>query len=113
MGFRYGVNVSPSWTDLELLLRTLARVHARPLLLSMPIAGEFYDHAGVSRSAREDYYTKLRALVQRYHFALVEFKSHDEDPAFLLRYQSHLTAKGWMFYNRALDDFFNERVPRT
>jgi D-alanine transfer protein len=113
VGFRYGVSVSPTWTDLELLLRTLARVHARPLLLSMPIAGEFYDHAGVSQSAREDYYTKLRALVQRYHFVLVEFKSHDEDPAFLLRYQSHLTAKGWMFYNRALDDFFNERVPRT
>src|SRR5437667_5364992 len=113
VGFRYGVNGSQSSTDLELLLRTLARVHARPLLLSMPIAGEFYDHAGVSRSAREDYYTKLRALVQRYHFALVEFKAHDEDPAFLLRYQSHLTAKGWMFYNRALDDFFNERVPRT
>ena len=113
VGFRYGVNVSPSWTDLELLLRTLARVHARPLLLSMPIAGEFYDHAGVSRSAREDYYAKLRALVQRYHFALVEFEGHDEDPAFLIRHQSHLTAKGWMFYNRALDDFFNGRVPRT
>jgi D-alanine transfer protein len=112
VGFRYGVSVSPGWIDLELLLRTLARIHARPLLLSMPIAGEFYDHAGISRSAREDYYTKLRALVQRYHFALVEFKAHDEDPAFLLRHQSHLTAKGWIFYNRALDDFFNERVSR-
>ena len=113
VGFRYGVNASPSWTDLELLLRTLARVHARPLLLSMPIAGDFYDHAGVSRTAREDYYTKLRTLVQRYHFALVEFEAHDEDPAFLLLHRSHLTVKGWMFYNRALDDFFNERVPRT
>ena len=113
VAFRNAMNESPTWTDLELLLRTLARVHARPLLLSMPIAGEFYDHAGVSRSAREDYYAKLRALVQRYHFALVEFEGHDEDPAFLIRHQSHLTAKGWMFYNRALDDFFNGRVPRT
>jgi D-alanine transfer protein len=113
VAFRNGVHQSPSWTDLELLLRTLEKVHARPLLLSMPIAGEFYDHAGVSRSAREDYYTRLRALVQRYHFAVVEFEGHDEDPAFLLRHQSHLTAKGWMFYNRALDDFFNGRVPRT
>jgi D-alanine transfer protein len=113
VGFRYGLNVSPSWIDLELLLRILARVHARPLLLSMPMAGEFYDHAGISRSAREDYYTKLGTLVQRYHFAVVEFEAHDEDSAFLLRHQSHLTAKGWMFYNRALDDFFNERVPRT
>jgi len=51
--------------------------------------------------------------VQRYHFALVEFEAHDEDSAFLLRHQSHLTAKGWIFYNRALDDFFNGRVPRT
>ena len=112
-GFRHDLNASPGWIDLELLLRILARVHARPLLLSMPMAGEFYDHAGISRAAREDYYTKLRTLVQRYHFAVLEFKAHDEDPAFLLRHQSHLTAKGWMFYNRALDDFFNERVPRT
>jgi D-alanine transfer protein len=111
--FRDGINKSPNWTDLELLLRILTGVHARPLLLSMPIGGEFYDHAGVSRSAREDYYTKLRALVQRYHFAVVEFEGHDEDPVFLLRHQSHLTAKGWMFYNRALDDFFHGRVPRS
>src|SRR6266567_4047498 len=113
LGFRYGVNVSPSWTDLELLLRTLASIQARPLVLSMPIAGDFYNHAGVSRSAREDYYTKLRALVEQYHFALVEFEEHDEDPAFLIRHQSHLTAKGWTYYDRALDDFFNGRLPRS
>ena len=111
--FRSGINASPTWIDLELLLRTLASVHARPLILSMPIAGDFYDHAGVSRSAREDYYTKLRALVQRYHFAVVEFEGHDEDPAFLIRHQSHLTAKGWVYYDRALDDFFHGRTPRS
>ena len=99
--------------SLLLLLRTLASVHARPLLLSMPIAGRFYDQIGISHASRETYYKKLRTLAHRYHFALIEFKGHDEDPAFLLRYQSHLTAKGWMFYNRALDDFFNDRVPRT
>jgi D-alanine transfer protein len=113
VSFRIRMDVAPGWTDLELLLRALARVHARPLVLSMPMAGQFYDHAGVSRSAREDYYIKLRALVQRYHFPLVEFKEHDEDSAFLLRHQSHLTAKGWTYYDRALDDFFNGRVPRS
>src|SRR5438034_44555 len=87
-GFQSAVNASPTWIDLELLLRALADVHARPLLLSMPIAGDFYDHAGVSRSARDAYYTKLRALVQRYHFPVAEFEEHDEDPAFLIRHQS-------------------------
>ena len=110
--FQKSMNASQGWTDLELLLRTLARVHARPLLLSMPIAGDLYDQKGVSRSARENYYARLRALVLRYHFALVEFEGHDEDPVFLYRHQSHMTAKGWVYYNRALDDFFHGLVPR-
>jgi len=113
LGFRKGIETSLSWVDLELLLRSLARVHAQPLILSMPIGGDFYDHAGVSRSAREDYYAKLRALVQRYHFAVIEFEEHDKDPGFLIRHQSHLTAKGWVYYDRALDDFFHGRMPRS
>jgi len=111
--FRERMNTSTAWVDLELLLRTLASVHASALLLSMPIAGDLYDQEGVSRSAREDYYIKLSALVQRYHFRLVEFKEHDEDPGFLYRHQSHLTAKGWIYYDRALDDFFHGRAPRS
>ena len=39
--FRSNINASPGWKDLELLLRTLARVHARALILSMPISGNF------------------------------------------------------------------------
>ena len=111
--FRRRMDTSAAWIDLDLLLRTLARVHASPLLFTMPIAGDLYDRKGVSRSAREDYYSKLRALVQRYHFRLVEFEGHDEDPEFLYRHQSHLTAKGWIYYDRALDDFFHGRTPRS
>jgi D-alanine transfer protein len=107
------MNASPGWIDLELLLRTLTRVHAHPLLLSMPLASDFYDQKGISRSARENYYVKLRELVQRYHFPLVEFEEHDEDPAFLYHQQSHLSAKGWIYYDRALDDFFHGRAPRS
>jgi len=113
VAFQKRMNESAGWVDLELLLRTLARVHARPLLLSMPIAGDVYDQQGISRLAREKFYAKLRALVQRYHFPLVEFEEHDEDPTFLYHHQSHLTAKGWIYYDRALDDFFHGRVPRT
>jgi D-alanine transfer protein len=111
--FQNAMNASPGWINLELLLRTLARVQAQPLVLSMPIPGDFYDQKGVSRSAREDYYVKLRALVRSYHFPLVEFKRHDEDPAFLYLHKSHLTAKGWIYYDRALDDFYHGRLPRS
>ena len=112
IGFLKGVKESPTWIDLDLLLRCLATVHARPLILSMPLAGDFYDHAGISRSARDEFYRKLPALVQQYHFPVIEFQEHDEDPAFLIRHQSHLTGKGWTYYNRALDDFFHDRLPQ-
>jgi len=112
VGFLSGVTGSPTWIDLDLLLRCLATVHARPLILSMPLGGDFYDHAGVSRSARNEFYRKLPALVEQYQFPVVEFEEHDEDAAFLIRHQSHLTAKGWAYYDRALDDFFHGRLPR-
>jgi D-alanine transfer protein len=111
--FRNDLNASPGWADLQLLLRELAKVRARALILSMPIPGDLYDHLGISRSAREDYYSKLRVLVSQYHFPVVEFEAHDSDSAFLIRHQSHLTAKGWMYYDRALDDFFHRRIPRS
>jgi D-alanine transfer protein len=113
MAFRTHMYEGQGWVELELLLRTLATVHARPLLLSMPIDGRFYGERGISRSARDSYYKRLSALAQRYHFALIEFKGHDEDPAFLYLHKSHLTAKGWIYYDRALDDFFHGRAPRS
>ena len=112
VGFLTGVEKSPTWIDLDLLLRCLATVHARPLILSMPLGGHFYDHAGISRSARDEFYRKLPALVERYHFPAIEFQEHDEDAAFLIRGEPHLTAKGWAYYDRALDDFFHDRLPR-
>jgi D-alanine transfer protein len=115
--FRLQMNVGLGWTDLELLLRALAEIHAQPLILSMPMDGRFYDQIGVSRSARESYYQKIRTIVQRYNFAVVEFEGHDEDPAFFHPYMQpvpsrHLTAQSWMLYNRALDDFFHDRTPK-
>jgi D-alanine transfer protein len=113
VGFLTGIKTSPAWLDLDLLLRCLVSVHARPLILSMPLGGNFYDQAGVSRSARNEFYRKLLARVEQYHFPVVEFQEHDEDPAFLIEHQSHLTAKGWAYYDRVLDDFFHGRLPQT
>jgi D-alanine transfer protein len=109
--FRNRINAAPEWGDLELLLRALAKVHARPLLLSMPMDGRFYDQVGCSRLARENYYERMRALARRYNFELIEFEDHDEDPAFLDAQHTHLTQEGWLFFDRALDDFFHGRAP--
>jgi D-alanine transfer protein len=106
--FRARVASAGEWTDLELLFRTLTKLRARPLILSMPIDPTYYAARGVSRSAREVYYDRLRELAWRYHFPLVEFEDHDADPTFLIAHREHPTPKGWMYYNRALDNFFHK-----
>ncbi len=73
----------------------------------MPM-GAIYNAGGVSRSARQVYYDRMRELAQRYHFPLMQFEEHDADPTFLLARREHPSSKGWMYYNRALDDFFHK-----
>jgi D-alanine transfer protein len=104
--FRARVATADEWIDLELLFRTLTELGARPLILSMPI--DDYVAPGVSRSAHEVYYDRMRELARRYHFPLVEFEDHDADPTFLIARREHPTPKGWMYYNRALDNFFHK-----
>ena len=104
--FRARVATASEWTDLELLFRTLTELRAQPLILSMPI--DAYTAPGVSRSAHEVYYDRMRELARGYHFPLVEFEDHDADPMFLIARREHPTTKGWMYYNRALDNFFHK-----
>jgi D-alanine transfer protein len=104
--FRTRIAAATEWTDLELLFRTLTEIKAEPLILSMPI--DAYAARGISRSTREVYYERMRELAQRYHFPVVEFEQHDADPTFLIAHREHPTPRGWMVYNRALDDFFRK-----
>jgi D-alanine transfer protein len=104
--FRSRIAAASEWTDLELLFRTLAELKADPLILSMPIDADAA--RGVSRSAREVYYERMRELAQRYHVPVVEFEQYDADPGFLIAHREHPTPRGWMVYNRALDDFFRK-----
>jgi len=104
--FRAQITATSEWADLELLFRTLAELKAEPLILSMPI--DAYAARGVSRSAREVYYDRMREFAQRYRFPVIEFEQHDADPAFLFAHREHPTPRGWMVYNRALDDFFRK-----
>jgi D-alanine transfer protein len=104
--FRARVATASEWIDLELLFRTVTELRARALILSMPI--DTYVARGVSRSAREVYYDRLRDLTRRYDLPVIEFEDHDADPTFLIAHREHPTPKGWMYYNQALDNFFHK-----
>ena len=97
------------WTDLELLLRTFRELGAEPLLLSMPVEDIRLEVYGVSPEARTAYLRRLDELTSRYEVSLLDFREHSKDPAFLVDFLDHLSPQGWMYYNKALDDFYHQR----
>jgi poly-D-alanine transfer protein DltD len=103
------VQSATGWGDLELLLRGLRDLGAEPLILSAPMKGPYYDYWGVSAQARRAYYRKLRDLAQTYGAQMPDFSDHDLDRYFVVDYRSHLSPKGWAYYDQALDRFFHER----
>ncbi|HEY0790127.1 MAG TPA: D-alanyl-lipoteichoic acid biosynthesis protein DltD [Chthoniobacterales bacterium] len=108
--FLSGEQGAHEWIDFGLLLRGLDELGARPLLLSMPIDGSYFDRFGVGRPLRDVYYKQVRALARAHHVPLVTFEEHDEDGAFLAGHHDHLSDKGWLYYDQALDDFFHDRL---
>lgn len=100
---------SREWEDLELLLRGLQQLGAKPMLLSMPINGAYFDRARISAKARAAYYDRIEALADRYGVPLADFRDHDEDPAFLADTHDHLSAKGWLYFDAAIDAFYHDR----
>jgi D-alanine transfer protein len=93
------------WTDLDLLLRGLTELGAQPLVLSQPIPGEYYNYIGISQQARTEYYTRLRGVASRYAVPVVDFADRDNDIYFVTDPNSHLSRKGWVYYDQALDAF--------
>ncbi len=102
---------SNEWTDLELTLRILNELGARPLILSIPFQGPYLEFTGVSFEARDKgYYRPVRELAGSYGIPLVDFADHDGDKYFSIDAGGHLSAKGWAHYAQALDRYYHDAL---
>jgi D-alanine transfer protein len=100
---------SAEWTDLDLLLQAIRELGGEPLLLSLPIKGPYDDFIGIPYAARAMYYERLQDLARSRGVRAVDFSDHDSDASFTSDVGLHLSDRGWVYYDRALDDFFHGR----
>ena len=103
------ISKAKEWTDLELLLRTLRELGAKPLLLAMPVENLRLDAYGVSSEARTAYRERLHQLTSRYDVRLVDFQEHELHDTFMGDFSDHLSPEGWLYYSKTLDDFYHDR----
>ena len=97
---------SGEWGDLSLLLTELRGLGAKPLIVTTPWDGFFYDYRGVSAAARAQYYKMLAQVGQAYGVPVVSFGDHEYDKLFFLDV-GHPSMKGWVYYDQALDAFYH------
>jgi D-alanine transfer protein len=64
---------------------------------------------GVSDKARVAYTHRLEDLAHQYEVPLLDFRDHEKNPDFLVDFLDHLSPQGWMYYNKALDEFYHAR----
>jgi hypothetical protein len=103
------IDPSREWTDFTIMLDTLVKLGAKPLVISIPMDGTFYDKHKVGRSTRDHYYVRLREICEKRGVPVEEFLDHDRDPGFIVGSTSHPTKKGWLYINKVLDAFFHDR----
>jgi D-alanine transfer protein len=108
--FRLGLERSDEWTDFRLLLRTCRELGAKPLFLCMPLEDIRLEVYGLEKEARLAFVQRLQSMAGEFNYPLMLFREHETDPAFLFDFQDHLSGEGWLFYNKALDDFFHGRI---
>lgn len=100
---------SEEWSDLALLLRVAAELGARPLLLAIPMQAPFHDHLGVPAAVRDAQRQRLRALAAAHGATLADFADVAAALPFTTDGTAHLSAAGWVRYDRALDAFAHGR----
>ncbi len=102
---------SDEWSHLDLLLRTMRELGVKPLIISIPINATSFAKAGVKPADRELYYAMLRDKLRPYHFPFATFEKHETDPGFFNDEMGHPSAKGWMFFNCLINQFYHDKLP--
>jgi hypothetical protein len=100
---------SPQWSDLRLAVAVLRELGATPLVITIPLPGFFDDNTAFSRPVRSGYYDRWERTVERTAVPWLDFRDDDEDPFFVTDTGGHLSPRGWIFADRALDMFWHDQ----
>ncbi|HEY9153372.1 MAG TPA: D-alanyl-lipoteichoic acid biosynthesis protein DltD [Anaerolineales bacterium] len=106
-GFLRFLQSAEEWQDFKILLDVLQELGAKPLILSRPINGRYWEAVGVSGQAQDAFYTKLHAVVDPYHMTLVDYQQYTNEIYFSIDSVSHTSRYGWVYVDKTLNQFFH------
>ncbi len=99
---------SDEWENLALLADALREIGADAVFISQPLNGIYHDLGGLSAAARRGYYDRLSEVIRPSGYPLLDFSDHEQDKYFF-NDANHPSAKAWIYYDHAIDDFYHRR----
>ncbi|MFJ3389182.1 MULTISPECIES: D-alanyl-lipoteichoic acid biosynthesis protein DltD [unclassified Lysinibacillus] len=109
-GFRKSEDytTSPEYEDLQLVIDILKDAGAKPLFISIPVNGHWYDYTEYPADRRDKYYAKMNQILTDNGVPFVDFSSHDYDPYFIMD-TIHIAWKGWVYLDQELDKYWAQK----
>lgn len=99
-------DVSPEYLDLCCLLEICRQKSMEVLFVHVPMNGKWNDYTGFSAERRENYYEKVRMIVEEFdNVTLLDLTDFEYEPYFLCD-TMHLGWKGWLEVDRAIIEFY-------
>ena len=96
------------WSDFECFLHVCKEAGLEPLVVILPMHGQWYDQAGVTSDTRAQFYDQARAMCDAQDVAYADFSSCEYEKYFLCD-TVHPGWIGWVRIEHAVYDFVNNR----
>lgn len=100
---------SSEYQDLQLLCKVLTQAGAKPMFVIVPENGWWADYTGFPLQERQNYYRRVRQIVQQQGCQAADFSGHEYDRYFLKDIM-HLGWKGWANVDEAMDNFVHQEL---
>ena len=96
------------YNDLKCFLQVCKEVGFEPMVVILPIHGQWYDQNNVSTEERQAYYQKIRTICSDAGATYADFSAYEYEKYFLCD-TTHPGWKGWVRIEHAFFDFVTEK----
>ena len=98
---------TPEYDDLACFLDVAEACGIEVLVVLAPEMGPYYDHIGIDAQARENCYSRVRALAREHGASLADFSDREYEKYFLYDIV-HFGWTGWVDVEQSIYDFYRK-----
>lgn len=99
---------SKEFEDYELYLDTCIDLGVKPYIILIPTNGRWYDHTGMTKETRDDFYDTAQKIAEEKGFEVLNLKDEEYTPYFMYDIM-HLGWKGWIKVEEELYKHYNKK----